>query len=515
MRSTFSSASLILLVLGCGEPEPPAPQQPRSEAQKLLAEAGFPGGKGFPKLRLLYNTSEHHKKIAAAVQEMWRRQLGVEVELENLEWKVYLERMKRGEFDIARAAWIGEYLDPLAFLELFRRDAGSNRTGWSSDAYEKLIDESHGSKDRYATLARAERILLDEVPIAPISHYVAHNWIKPFVKGVHANARDLHALQGVTVEGRESLSFFAGEEPGSLDPALSHDIGGLKILMHLFEGLCAYDPKDASPVPAAAERWDVSEDGRTVTFHLRPAQWSNGDPLTAHDFVYAWRRVVDPKTASSYAHRMFGVKGARAVALQGTAPETLGVRAADDRTFVVELDHAAPWFPMLVCLNIFMPVHRATVEKHGEKWTRPENMVHNGPYRMTSWETLKRKTFEKNPRYRDAANVKLARFVFVTVGPDSSVAQRMYDAGQVDWTWVMPTEFMDELRKTPDYLGGPYNGVYYYAFNTRRKPLDDVRVRRALSLAINREHIVKNILRGGETAAVRLTPPLYPGYEVK
>ena len=513
MRSTLSSVSLILL-LACSKHDE-APGRPEVlEARKLLEEAGFPGGKGFPKLTLLYNTAEYHKKIAAAVQEMWRVGLGVEIELVNTDWKVYLDRVERADFDVARRGWVGEYYDPVAFLGLFSRDTPSQPSGWSSDEFERLLVESRSELDparRMNILSAAEERLLADAPVAPIFHYVAHNYIKPFVKGVHHNARDIHPLQGVTLEGEGApadgiLLFNGSEDPGSLDPALSRDIGGLKILMHLYEGLVRYDPRDASPIPGVAERWERSADGKTWTFHLREAKWSNGDPVTAGDFVYAWRRVADPKTGSAYADRMFVVRNARAINRGKAPPDTLGVRAPDDQTFVVELDYPAPWFLHLLCLNLFHPVHRPTVEKFGDRWAQPKNLVGNGPYRIARWRDNDRKDFEKNPLYRAPDEVKLEKFAFLAM-TDDSTAFRAYEAGQCHWLFRAPLQFMDELKKRPDYLSGPYNAVYFYMFNTKKKPLDDVRVRRALSLAIDREKIATAILRGGETPAVRLVPP--------
>jgi len=513
-RSTRSSVNVLLLLLaGCGRSEDAAPA-PAGEPQKLLAEAGFPGGRGFPKLTLLYNRADVHQRIAAAVQEMWRTRLGIQVELQNAEWKVFLGRVHDGDFDVARGAWIGEYADPHAFLDLFRRESPTNPTGWGSEEYERQLEASNAATEREtrrAALDAAEGILLRDTPVAPVYHYVAHNYIKTFVRGVHHNARDMHPLQHVWLEGEGApkdgvLIFNASEEPLSLDPALSRDIGGLKTLMHLFEGLANYDPKDASPVPAAAERWDASPDGKTYTFRLRPSTWSNGEPVTAGDFVYAWRRVVTPETASTYANRMFVVKNARRVARGEAKPDDLGVRATDQRTLVVDLEYVAPYFPELTCLNLFYPVHRATVEKHGRDWTRVENLVHNGPYRLVSWTMNDRKVFEKNPRYRAASEVKLPKFIFLSV-PDDATAFRMFQGGQCHWLFRAPLEFMSEMKGRPDYMSGPYNGVYYYAFNTRRKPLDDARVRRALSLAIDRDVIARSILRGGETPADRLVPP--------
>lgn len=496
----------LLLLAACGKTEPPAP--PRSEAQKLLAEAGFPDGKGFPKLKLLYNTSESHKKLAAAVQESWRKSLGIDIELVNMEWKVYLDRKDKGDYDIARSAWLGEYLDPHAFLALFTRESGSNSTGWSSEDYEALIRASDAESDpakRAELLGKAEALLLEAAPIAPVYHYRTHNLVKPFVKGVHSNARDMHPLQAIRLEGPGApsdgvLIYNSGEEPNSLDPALSHDIAGLKVLMNLFEGLANYDPKDASPLPAAAERWEVSPDGLRWTFHLRPAVWSNGDPVRADDFVFAWRRVVDPKTASTYAHRLFLIRNAREIVRKEKPPEELGVKAVDDRTLAVELVHPAPYFAQLVCLNLFYPVHRTSIGRPPKDWPG------NGPYRLTEWRVNDRKVFEKNPRYRASKDVALAKAVFVSV-PDAARALAMYEAGQVHWLFQVPTDQVDAISKRPDFQGGPANSVYFYMFNTARKPLDDPRVRRALSRVIERDKITRFILRGGETPAERLIPP--------
>ncbi len=501
-------ATAVLVLGACGKSEEKAPAAPPGEAQKLLADAGFPAGRGFPKLQLLYNESESHRKLAAAVQDAWRRKLGVEIELVNMEWKVYLDRKDRGDYDIARSAWLGEYLDPHAFLDLFTRESGSNSTGWFSDDYERLILDSDAEADggkRLVLLERAETLLLEAAPIAPVYHYRSHNLVKPFVKGVHSNARDMHPLQHVRLEGPGApsdgvLIFNAGAEPNSLDPALSHDIAGLKVLMNLYEGLANYDPKDASPVPAAAERWEVSPDGRTWTFHLRPSVWSNGDPLTAHDFVFAWRRVVAPDTLSTYAHRLFLIRNAREIARREMKPDQLGVRAVDDHTLVVDLIHPAPYFAQLICLNLFYPVHRPSIGR------APKDREGNGPFRLVEYRLNDRKVFVKNPRYWAAKNVALEKVAFLSV-PDATRAFTLYEAGQAHWLFAVPTEQMDLLAKRQDLLSGPANSVYFYMFNTKRKPLDDSRVRRALSLTIDRETITRALLRGGETPAQDLVPP--------
>jgi ABC-type oligopeptide transport system substrate-binding subunit len=515
MCSRGSLAGLLLLALlgGCGKKDAVASSDPKTaEARRLLADAGFPEGRGIPTLEVLYNTDEYHRQIAAAIQEMWRVNLGVTVELRNVEFPVMMAMVQRGEFQIARQGYIGEYSDPLAFLELFEQDSRSNSTGWASAAYENLLRASNDAPDaakRLEILAKAETLIGEETPVFPIFHYVAHNLIKTFVKGVYPNTRDIHPLQHVTLQGPGApkdgvLVFNGGAEPQSLDPALSRDIAGYKILMHLYEGLVMPDAKDGAPQPALAERWDVSEDGRTWTFHLRPATWSNGDPVTAGDFVYAWRRVVDPRTASGYSHRMYVVDGAREAVKGSAPPSSLAVRAVDDRTLEVRLVRRTPYFLQLLCMNLYFPVHRATVEKYGAKFMEPQNAVVNGPYRMTEWSIKQRKVFEKNPAYREASAVTLPKFVFLAI-ENAETAFRYYETDQCHWLFRVPLAFVDIQR--PDHWVNPYNGVYFYSFNTTKKPLDDVRVRRALSLAIDREKICKYILRGGETPATRLVPP--------
>src|SRR5688572_25197262 len=526
------AAFLFVVFAGCGKSDPPPPPPAAvstglpagafDEARRLLAEAGYADGKGFPELEILYNTVEWHKKIAASIQEMWRRELGIKVNLRNLEWKVFLDEVQKGKFDIARSGYFGEYIDPEAFLSLFTLDSGFNSGGYRSEEFNRLISESDRERDpakRFQLLGRAERVLLDDAPLIPLYNYLGHNLLKPFIKGVYHNIRELHPLQSVTLEGPGApadgvLIYNISEEPHSLDPALADDIAGLKVLMHVFEGLANYDPRDASPVPAAAERWETSADGLRWTFHLRPATWSNGDPLTAEDFVWAWKRVVAPAIPSAYKERMFIVKNGRAIA-RGEAPvDSLGVKAQADRTLVVELEHPAPYFPSVVCLMPFFPVHRATVERHGDSWIEPGKMVHNGPYRISEFRRGDRTSFEANSRYRAPGEVKLKRFIFLHV-TNNITALNLYDTDKCHWLFRIPVERMDANRGRSDHMPGPIHGTYFYKFNLTRKPLDDVRVRRALSMVVDRETIVKQILRGGEQASTRLTPPLYAGYEVK
>jgi oligopeptide transport system substrate-binding protein len=187
-----------------GYTSPTMPAYNPEEARKLLAEAGYPDGKGFPKIEILYNTLEAHKKIAAAIQEMWRTQLKIDVELRNVEWKIYLDMQSALQFDVIRRGWIGDYTDPNTFLDMWTSDSGNNNTGWKNPEYDRLIREANRLLDpakRMKMLAEAEAILIDEMPIAPIYFYVSKNMWRPKVQGVHENVRDFHPLNRARVGG--------------------------------------------------------------------------------------------------------------------------------------------------------------------------------------------------------------------------------------------------------------------------------------------------------------------------
>jgi len=310
-------------------------------------------------------------------------------------------------------------------------------------------------------------------------------------------------------------------EPEWLDPNKCADGTGGEIIWNTFAGLVQAHPATLEPQPELAARWDVSPDGRTYTFHLRPSTWSDGTPLTAHDFVYSFRRLVDPRTGSKYATNGAVFRGGAAVGRGEAAPETLGVRATDDLTLVVELEAPVPYFLSFLTFYSFMPIPRhllADLEARGidpDLWTRPEHVVSNGPYRMTEWRFRQRMVFERNPRYWDAANVRLDR-VRVAMVESYTTALTMYAAGEFDWpgsNTSLPAEFMDHLARYRDFHRHPYLASYYFWVNTAAEPLDDPRVRRALSLAIDRKALVAYVTRGGQTPSADLVPDGLAGYE--
>jgi oligopeptide transport system substrate-binding protein len=309
-------------------------------------------------------------------------------------------------------------------------------------------------------------------------------------------------------------------EPEWLDPNKCADGTGGEIIWNTFAGLVQAHPATLEPMPEIATHWDVSADRRTYTFHLRPSQWSDGTPLTAHDFVFSFRRLLDPRTASKYATNGHIFQGGAAISRGEAPPESLGVRALDDLTLEVVLEDPLPYFLSFLTFYSFMPIPRhllADLERRGIEeplWTRPEHVVSNGPYRMTEWKFRQRMVFERNRRYWDAATVKLDR-VRVAMVESYTTALNMYAAGEFDWpgsNTSLPAEFMDYLATFKDFHRHPYLASYYYWINTKAPPLDDPLVRQALSLAIDREAVVRHVTRGGQIPSADLVPDGVAGY---
>jgi oligopeptide transport system substrate-binding protein len=307
-----------------------------------------------------------------------------------------------------------------------------------------------------------------------------------------------------------------GAEPPSLDPGLATDTTSANILANIMEGLVTLEGEDLEPTPAVAESWDVSDDGTVFTFHLREdATWTNGDPVTANDFEWAWKRVLDPETAADYAYQLYGIQGAQEFneCEDNCEPlrDEVGVTATDERTLEVTLTSAQPWFAQLVAHTSFLPVHQPTVEEHGANWTEAENMVSNGPFMLERWEHEANIDLVKNPDWRNADEVTLER-ANGRIIVDGTTAVQAFEAGEVDivTTGIPPTE-MGRLQETDDFQQYPTLGTYYYGFNMNN--VTDLNQRRAMSLAIDRRSIIDNIAQGGQIPASVFTPEGIAGYD--
>jgi oligopeptide transport system substrate-binding protein len=312
-----------------------------------------------------------------------------------------------------------------------------------------------------------------------------------------------------------------GADVADLDPHLATNIAEMDIASALFEGLVVEDPVDLHPVPGVAERWDVSPDGTTYTFHLRAdARWSNGELVTAQDFVASWRRMLTPSLAAENAGLLHVLRGA-ADFHRGTVTDfsSVGVAAPDPRTLRVTLERPTPYFLSLLTHAAWLPVPLATIsaqgapDQRGNSWTRPGRLVGNGAFTLKSWQPNQLIVVEKSPTYWDAAHVRLSAIHFYPI--DSVDAEeRAFRAGQLHVTYVLPFGKVDAYRReSPQLLRtDPYLDSYFFRLNTRQPPLDNEHVRRALALAIDRTAIVEKILRGNQQPAHALTPPGLPGY---
>ncbi len=307
------------------------------------------------------------------------------------------------------------------------------------------------------------------------------------------------------------LTFINGAEPESLDPALALSIEDLRVTQPLFEGLTRNDPVTAAPRPGLAERWEISPDGRTYTFHLRPGTvWSTGEPLTADAVEFSWLRVLDPVTGAGYASLLFVVEDAEAWHLGRLPPPARpAFRARGPRVFEVRLRHPTPYFLDLCALPTLAVVPRAAIERLGEAWTRSRPLPVSGPYQLEFWRLNDRVRLRKNPRYWDAAGPALEVVDLLSVAHPGT-AFNLYETGHADVIWdrnLVPPELLDRLRARPDCHRFDFLATYFLRFNVTRPPLDDPRVRRALSLAVDRRRIVERITRGGEQPAGGLVPP--------
>jgi oligopeptide transport system substrate-binding protein len=310
-------------------------------------------------------------------------------------------------------------------------------------------------------------------------------------------------------------------EPVDLDPQIVNVIQDFNIVQAIFEGLAQFDPKTCEPVPAVAERWDVSADNLTWTFHLRAnAKWSNGDPVTAHDFVYAYHRILSPKLASPQAYLLYPVKGAEAFNAGKLADfSQVGVTAPDPLTLVISLDHPVPYLPTMVCNQTWYPVPQKTIEKFGKiddrgtAWTRPENLVGNGYFLLKEWRPHQYIRLTKSPTYWDRDQVKLKEAFFYPIESEDS-EERTFRAGQLHVTSTLPISKIAvyEKEKSPAYHPHVYLGTFFLRFNVTKGPLGDARVRRALSLAIDRDRFVRDVLHGHQLPAGHLTPPDTAGF---
>ncbi|VYU78748.1 oligopeptide ABC transporter substrate-binding protein OppA [Metakosakonia massiliensis] len=341
---------------------------------------------------------------------------------------------------------------------------------------------------------------------------VAAGVLSALIAGNVAMAADVPA--GVQLAEKQTLVRNNGSEVQSLDPHKIEGVPESNVNRDLFEGLLISDV-EGHPTAGVAEKWE-NKDFKVWTFHLRKdAKWSDGSPVTAHDFVYSWQRLADPKTASPYAsYLQYGHIANIDEIIEGKKPTSeLGVKAIDDNTFEVTLSEPVPYFYKLLVHPSVSPVPKAAVEKFGDKWTQPANIVTNGAYKLKDWVVNERIVLERNTNYWDNAKTVINQVTYLPISSEVTDVNR-YRSGEIDMTYNnMPIELFQKLKKEipKEVRVDPYLCTYYYEINNQKAPFTDVRVRTALKLALDRDIIVNKVKNQGDLPAYSYTPPYTDG----
>lgn len=438
------------------------------EAQALLADAGFPNGEGFPVLEILYNTSEGHKAIAEAIQEMWKQNLNIDVTLQNQEWAVFQDTRHQGNFAVARAGWLGDYPDPMTFLDLFTSYSGNNDAHWYSDEFDQLIEDSKvaSGAERDEMLYKAEQLMMEDLIVMPIYYYTNPIMVQKEVTDWEVTSLG-HWYFGMAANDGV-LNWNLGADPKTVDPGLNSANDGGHVINNTFEGLMR--EINGELVPAMAESYEVSEDGMTYIFKLRDAKWSDGQPVTAGDFEYAWKRALSPEVASEYGFQMFYIKGAQDFYDGAGSIDDVAIEVIDDKTLKVELTGPTPYFLDLTSFYTYMPVRKDVVEQDPEGWAKnPELTVSNGPFVLTEYKTGDKVVLEPNEYYWNRDMVKLDKIEgFMIV--DESTQLTAFEAGELDIIDNIPNQEIPRLLAEDDRFEiKPLLGTYYYIFNLMEK----------------------------------------------
>ncbi len=338
--------------------------------------------------------------------------------------------------------------------------------------------------------------------------------------GTSAFAADTHPVTGETLAEEQHFTYRLLDQFPTLDPQMNEETAGFHVIRDLFEGLMSQDA-EGNLVPGVATGFEASNGNTTYTFTLRDnAKWSNGDPVTANDFVYAWQRAVNPETASPYGWylELTEMVNAKEILAGEKDPSELGVKAIDDLTLQVDLNIPLPYFPAMTTYATLFPSPQSVIEAHGSDWTKPENIVSNGAFVLTELVLNEYHTREKNPMYWDADNVIMKKVTGLVIN-DANQALTRYKAGELDHLEPLPAGQFPALQEElpTEATSVPRLCSYYYAFNHRDDAdpwLSDGRVRTALSYAIDRDVIVDQVLKGGQWAAYNLAHLKTNGFEL-
>lgn len=421
-------------------------------AKEAWAKAKEEVGFDTVEMDLLTYDSDSGKRLAEFIQSELGDLEGLTVSVTNLPFEQKLERETKGDFDISFAGWGADYPDPLTFLATMQTgNQYAKQVGYDDADFNKLIDEATKlpTTEAYAKYAEAEKMMLEDAYLAPIYQKASVYLQKDYVSGIVNNSwgADYTYTYADVDKSDKVLNLSTTSDIPTLDVSKATDQVSFQTMNTTMEGLTRID-KDGKVQPGVAESWEASEDGLTWTFKLRNnSTWSNGEPVTAKDFEYSWKRTLNPETASEYSYIMVDIAGATEVADKGV--DAVGVKALDDKTLEVKLNRPIAYFAELMSFQPFFPQNQAFVESCGESYgTAVDKQLYNGPFVLSTWKMEDQFSMTKNDNYWDAANVKL-KTINNKVVKDTGADVSLYEDGQIDKV-LLNSDYVDKYKDSKD-----------------------------------------------------------------
>ncbi|CEQ09148.1 MAG: ABC transporter substrate-binding protein [Paraclostridium sordellii] len=445
-----------------------------NEAKKAWEKAKEELGFDNVTIELLSYEGEAGRKTAEFIQSELNSNLeGINVEIKQQPLKQKLELATKGDYHIDLNGWSADYPDPLTFLDIFTSQGMyAQRLSYSNTEYDKLIEEAKNAEtpeESFKKYGEAEKLFLDEAYAAPLyqtgSSLLQKDYVKDIVRYTYGSPAS-YKWADVDKANKELNLTLAGDIP-TLDVSKASDMDSFYMITNTMEGLTRVDAKGVA-TPAMAESWEQSEDGKTWTFKIRKdAKWSNGDPVTAKDFEYSWKRTLNPETASQYGYVMYDIEGASDYN-NGKVDnaDNVGVKALDDNTLQVKLNRRVNYFDQLMSFCVFFPQNQKFVEAQPDKiGTTAENTVYNGPFTMSTWKMDDLCVLSKNDNYWDKDTVKLNK-VNLKVVKDPNAAINLYETGGIDVVGLT-SENVDKYKDSKEFMTTKKAETYFLLLNNK------------------------------------------------
>lgn len=434
-----------------------------AEAKKLLAEAGFPDGAGFPELEFSFNTNTGHQAVAEAIQNMWKTNLGITVKLASMEWDVFQPYRKTAECQIARQGWLGDYTDPSTFFDLFLSNAGTNDGHYNNPDYDELVNKARSESDitkRMALYHQAEDIIMADMPMIPIVFYADDVLSQTDLTNYYVTGTGLKMFWAAS---KSEVTACVGGQPETLNPIMNQSVDGMIYATHLFEGIYRIKTDGTFELGQAKS---ITQDGNKYTVVLRDdIYWSDGEPVTAHDFEFAWKYYMDPATASPYSYLGEVFKNGLEVETGDMTPDQLAVKAIDDKTLEFEVSAAVPYMVDLLAFPNFMPLREDIVTANPEGWaTDVSTLISNGRYTMETIANEDKLVMVKNDKYWDAASTLVTKITFRLMSDDNAILAAFKNK-DLDLADSFPSDELAALESTPEFHRFGNIGLYYIQLN--------------------------------------------------